>query len=278
MTNAVTDPAAIVDHLSEPDYHSHAALSQSGAKTLLQSPARFNYERTHPRPPTAAMEHGTIAHGLVLGSGPRIVVIDANDWRTKAAHLAADDARAAGKVPILAKDYERVLAMGLKLREHTLAMELLNAATVKEASIFATCPVTGVPMRGRADALTPTLILDYKTTAKPDARTFGKSASDYGYHIQAGWYLDLLEYLGQPRDGFAFIVQSKVAPFEVAVVELVPSAVNYGRELGIIARERFRDCTASGLWPGAVRPDTVLMVDLPPWGYRDNDYSEEVST
>ena len=278
MTNAVTDLTAIVDHLSEPDYHSHAALSQSGAKTLLQSPARFHYERTHPRPPTVAMEHGTIAHAIVLGTGPGVAIIDAPDWRTTAAKKAADEAREAGKVPILAKDYERFVAMVDRLSEHDLAMELLNAATAKEASIFATCPVTGVPMRGRADALTPTLVLDYKTTAKPDARTFGKSASDYGYHIQAGWYLDLLEYLGQPRDGFAFIVQSKTPPYEVAVVELVPSAVNHGRELGIVARERFRDCTASGLWPGAVDPRAVLVVDLPPWGYRDSDYAEEVQT
>ena len=278
MTNAVTDLTAITDSLSEPDYHSHAALSQSGAKTLLQSPARFNYERTHPCPPSTAMEHGTIAHGLVLGSGPRIVALDFPDWRTKAAQLAAELAREVGDVPVLAKDYARIVAMAAKLREHTLAMELLAAATIKESSIFATCPVTGVPMRGRADALTPTLILDYKTTAKPDARAFGKSASDYGYHVQAGWYLDLLEYLGQPRDGFAFIVQSKTPPYEVAVVELVPSAVNYGRELGVIARERFRDCTASGLWPGAVDPRAVLVVDLPPWGYRDNDYTEEVAT
>ena len=278
MTNAVTDLTAITDSLSEPDYHSHAALSQSGAKTLLQSPARFHYERTHPRPPSTAMEHGSIAHGLVLGSGPEIAVLDFPDWRTKAAQLAADEARDAGAVPVLTKDYERIGAMANRLGNHELAMELLDAATVKEVSFFATCPVTGVPMRGRADALTPTLILDYKTSAKPDARTFGKSASDYGYHIQAGWYLDLLEYLGQPRDGFAFIVQSKVAPYEVAVVELVPSAVNYGRDLGLTARERFRDCTASGLWPGAVDPRAVLVVDLPPWGYRDSDYTEEVAT
>lgn len=277
MSTAVTDLTVIVPNLAEPDYHSHAALSQSGAKVLLESPARFHWERAHPRLATKAMEHGSIAHALALGTGPEIVVVAADDWRTKAAREAADAAREDDKLPVLAKDHARIVAMAEVLGKHALAMELLAQCVQREVSIFATCPATGVPMRGRTDALGARLLVDYKTSVKPDARGYGRTALDFGSHIQAAWYLDLMEYLGQPREGFAFIVQSKVAPYEVAVVELAGRAVDHGRRLGLEARERFRDCTDAGVWPGAVDPRSVLIVDLPPWGYTDGNYSEEVS-
>ena len=53
------------------------SLSQSGAKTLLASPARFAWERDHGRPPKDAYDLGTLVHALVLRSrDDRIRVVD----------------------------------------------------------------------------------------------------------------------------------------------------------------------------------------------------------
>lgn len=278
MSAPATVTLGIVDDMPEAEYHAHLALSQSGAKTLLASPARFAWERAYPKPPTEAMEHGSLAHRMVLGVGPDFEVIDADDWRKSATRVLADDLRTKGILPILGKDFERIDAMARALQAHGLAMDLLVQCEQREVSIFADCPATGVAMRGRLDGLGTRLLVDYKTTVKADAMSFGRSAHDYGYHIQAAWYLDLMEFIGEPREGFAFIVQSKVAPYEVAVCELAERAVDRGRHLGMEARERYRDCAEAGVWPGAVDPRSVLVVDLPPWGYRDNDYTEEVST
>ena len=78
------------------------SLSQSGAKTLLASPARFAWERDHGRPPKDAYDLGTLVHALVLRSrDDRIRVVDARDWKTKRAQEARDEARAGGMVPVL---------------------------------------------------------------------------------------------------------------------------------------------------------------------------------
>ena len=63
--------------LPETTYHADSdlapelgrSLSQSGAKTLLSSPARFAWERERGRPSKDAYDLGTLAHALILGSG-----------------------------------------------------------------------------------------------------------------------------------------------------------------------------------------------------------------
>jgi hypothetical protein len=87
-------------HLDVPEdaYHGGPELSSSGAKTLLRNPARYHYERTHPRPSTDAMDVGSIAHHLILHRGGSLLVVDAYDWKTKAAQAARDEGRAQGVV------------------------------------------------------------------------------------------------------------------------------------------------------------------------------------
>ena len=48
------------------DYHKVEALSASGAKLLLRSPAHYIASKTTPREPTAAMRLGTLTHALIL--------------------------------------------------------------------------------------------------------------------------------------------------------------------------------------------------------------------
>lgn len=62
-------------------YHSDPvpewSLSQSGATKLLRPscPALYLHDRLHGSKPTKAMSRGTLAHSLVLGTGPMPVLI-----------------------------------------------------------------------------------------------------------------------------------------------------------------------------------------------------------
>lgn len=49
-------------------------LSPNGAKKLLQpaGPARFDYERSHPRRPEPKFDMGKLVHRIVLGAGEEI--------------------------------------------------------------------------------------------------------------------------------------------------------------------------------------------------------------
>jgi hypothetical protein len=156
------------------------------------------------------------------------------------------------------------------LSSHALAMQLLSDGK-PEVSAFALDEATGVLRRGRFDWLGSTILTDYKTAASAEPGAFAGSAAKFGYHMQAGWYLDLARDLGHPAEAFAFIVQEKEAPYLVSVIELDEAAVNRGRELNRRALEVFRDCTESNLWPGYVADGGFARVSLPRWAFYDNN-------
>src|SRR5207248_11468429 len=61
------------------------SLSSTGARQLTppNCPALFKWQLDHPEPPNSVFDIGTAAHKLVLGDGPQIVEVDADDWRSK---------------------------------------------------------------------------------------------------------------------------------------------------------------------------------------------------
>lgn len=265
------------DDIPEADYHAdRTSLSVSGAKVLLKAPALFKWQQDHPVH-RDVFDIGSAAHALVLGIGAPIRVVDADSWRTKDAKAEKDAAHAAGEIPLLTADHQRVRAMADALSSHSLAMRLLSNGR-PEVSAYALDPDTGVMRRGRFDWLGAAVLTDYKTTACAEPWAFAGSAAKFGYHMQAAWYLDLARDLDHPAEAFAFIAQEKEAPYLVSVIELDAAAVQRGRELNRQALERFRDCTASNIWPGYTRDDAFVTVSLPRWALYDNTFEETATS
>jgi hypothetical protein len=263
------DPTGFHPEISEEEYHSHpSSLSVSGAKTLLKSPALFRWEQEN-KPRKAVWDFGHGAHQLVLGQGDPIRVIDADDWRTKAAKDEREAARAANEIPLLSNEYTRVIQMADALSSHQRAMELLSAGT-PEISAFAIDEATGVMRRCRFDWFGSTLV-DYKSavSAHPDA--FAAAAARFGYHQQDAWYSDVAQDLGHQFYGFDFIVQEKEPPFFVNVVRLDSDSRRRGRELNELALQRFRDCVAADIWPVYGPTDETQTIRLPKWAFYDNE-------
>ena len=276
---AVTEPG--VYDLDEAAYHADpvprelgGSLSCSSAKWLLPPfvPAKYAYYRDHPKPPTAAMELGTAAHKLVLGTGAELVRVDYEDWRTGKARQEAAEARERGAVPLLAHEYAIVLEMAAALRADPDAAMLLDAARGEpEQSMFWTDPAAGAWLRSRLDlfphhAADLTIAADYKTAKSADPESFAKAAYDYGYFRQAPWYCAAVRARYPGADvAFAFVVQEKDAPYLVNVLQLDGPAMRAGEADNRRAIETFAECTASGHWPGY---DQFSLVSLPAWAAR----------
>lgn len=273
----------IVDMTAD-DYHAHPALSSSGARKLLppSCPAKFKHERDHGQPPKADFDFGKAAHKRVLGVGEEVVVIDAGDYKTKAAQEARDQAHAEGKVPILPKEDAVIDEMVKALREHPLASALLDPQRggKPEQSAFWTDPETGIDCRARFDWL-PALdnrgrliVPDYKTARAADLDSIGRSLDDYGYARQAAWYLDAVKALGLAEAAaFVFVVQEKTAPYLVTVTDIDATSLAAGGFYNRRARQVFAECTATGRWPGYVPDGEVGTASLPGWAL--NRYFEE---
>lgn len=250
-------------------------LSASGAKTLLASPAQYRWEREHPAEPTDAMEFGTAVHAHVLGTAAKDVVwVDADSWRGRDAQAARSMARVEGQVPLLAKQRPVIEDMVEALYARPLVGELLTGGR-PEVSAYAVDEPTGVMRRARLDYLREDIVVEYKTTADADPRAWRASAYRYGYPLQAAFYQDICRALGLGVRGMVFVVQAKTAPYQVACVELVPSAVNLGREDARAALDLYAECTASGSWPDYTTDTTdIVPVDVPDWAYREHLFRE----
>lgn len=254
--------------IPEDAYHAdpvlEGSLSVTSSKLLLppSPPAKFDYARKHPHVSSKAMDLGTVVHGLVLGTGAEVEVLNFPNYTTNKAKQARDEAIAAGKVPMLAKEMAEARAIADALLTHPTTGGLLSGID-PEVSMFWQDAETGIWLRGRMDAMTlaysmPTIV-DVKTTKDASPEAFAKSVADYGYHRQDPHYREgLAACLGCKWDeiDFVFAVVETEPPYLVATYRVSdgtdgrPDDVGLGREQNRIAREIYRACSESGIWPG----------------------------
>lgn len=262
------DPTGIHPSIPEAEYHGHKdSLSVSGAKVLLKAPALFRWQQDHPVHKDV-FDVGSAAHALVLGVGDPIAVIDADSWRSKAAQEARDAARAKGETPLLAADYQRVQDMADALASHTLAMELLSDGQ-PEVSAFGVHAASGIMRRGRFDFLTPTQIVDYKTSATVDPADLDRIVENFGYGMQAAWYLVLAANLGHPAERFRFIFQAKEAPYLVTVATPDDLVLEAGWARCEKALHIYAKCVETGRWPGYLDDTAEHTITRPRWAQRE---------
>lgn len=271
----ITEPG-IYDGIPDDVYHADpvpgGSLSSTGARKLLppSCPARFDHERRNPPASTPAFDLGKVAHALVLGVGQPTKVINAPDWRTKAAREERDAAYTAGLVPILEADYQRAVDMADAIRRHPLAAALLHPDRGQaEQSAVWRDPRTGIWRRARFDYLRTNLIVDLKTCETADEEHVRRAIHTYGYHQQAAFYLDALRDLEVSDDpAFVFVFVEKRPPHLVHVVQLDDLALATGDDRNRQAIDTYVNCTTSGVWPGYPWPrrdDDITTVSLPPY-------------
>lgn len=268
-TPLVTGPG-LYPALDESAYHADTALapelgrslSSSGAKTILDSPARFAYQRQHPVVKDA-YDFGHVVHGMILGSGSEVHVVHADSWRTKAAQEERDTARDAGEVPLLVADYERALAVQAAVMAHPVAGAIFSRAGEAEQSLYWIDDDTGITCRGRIDWLLPNAIVDLKSAANAAPAKWSRNLVDFGYALQSAWYTDGLAAITGERLPFVHVVVEKEPPHLVAVYQVDHEALAYGAERAAEARRLFAECESSGQWPGY--SSEIELVSLPAW-------------
>lgn len=270
--SVTTEHVGLVHDLDELVYHRLPGLSSTGAKRILRSPAHYRWEQEH-RVEKAAYDLGHVVHGLVLGTGLVVVQVDAADWRTKSAQQERADAYAAGRVPMLTKDYERAQRMADAVREHPVAGPLFTHGD-PEVSMFWTDEATGVECRGRIDYLRDGQAIDLKTTADADPTTFGRTAAKFAYDLQTQWYAEGYHAItGEHVESLHVLVETE-APHGVSVVQLDDEALHIGSLKAAQARETYRQCVETGQWPGY--PTNVHLVGLPAWAVYEMDDDNEM--
>jgi hypothetical protein len=254
-------------------------LSASIATMLLrQSP--LHAHAAHPKlggfPPdeSETFDLGTAAHSLILeGSEANYAIVDANDWRTNAAKQQRDEARAAGKIPLLLRQVENVRNMARMVRSNLAQFEDAPAPlTEGKPEQTLVWNEDGVWCKARLDWLHDDLLTidDLKTgavSAKPEAWT--KTLYGRGGDLQAAFYIRGLIAVGRDNFGpgheptFRWIVAENAYPYATSVISLSPEGLAHAHEQVEQAIHLWRACLAHDRWPGY--PTRTCYVEPPPW-------------
>lgn len=246
----------IVKDMREAEYHARPELSSTGARALLKAPRLFHHEQNTMRAGKRAFDVGHAAHAAILGVGEQTITYPAehltpsgNVSTSKATVAWAEEQRAAGLVPVSPEDAVKVAGMKEAVLADPDARRLLEAAAEREVSIFT--EVDGVPVRARFDILGAGIGGDLKTCRDASREGFNRAVKAHGYHIQQQWYDDAhLAETGSRLEDFKFIAVEVAPPFLVGMWDLDFMWMDAAARDVRRARERFRECTASGIWPG----------------------------
>jgi len=254
--------------LEAADYHALEALSASGAKLLLKSPAHYLASKVAPREPTNAMKLGTVVHSLILEpekAAAEIAVMPKFDKRTtigkKAAEEFEEDNR--GKLIIDEAIYDRARSIAEAVHAHPVVKEGLVEGAA-EVSLF--WEQYGVACKARLDYLKGASIFDVKTCSDASPEGFARQIAQFQYHVQAAHYAHgYREIVGWDLDRFVFIAVESETPYAVGVYTLDARSLQSGRILMERAAEAYRRAMSS---PSAALPsygDGIVEISVPAW-------------
>lgn len=267
---------ASADYFADPC--SVPSLTQSIASVLLEQSPRHAALR-HPKlnPAWEPYEDtkfniGNAAHKLLIGRGKELVVVEADDWRTKAAKEARDEAHAKGNVAILAHQHVTARAMADAFKEQIRAIPECDGAFGPTkggcGEVVIIAEYNGVMLRSMVDWMRDTTRLDdLKTTgmtASPDRLPY--AMADGGWDLQAAIQeriLDVLDPSMRGRRHHYFYLQENDDPYEVTVCELPEAVMTIGRAKLDRAIAIWSACMASNRWPGY--PRVVQSPTYPPY-------------
>lgn len=268
-------------HLNVPESEYHAdccpepSLSRSIIKLLIDTTpahAKMAHPRLNPdykEEEKVIFDIGSAAHALLLQGLDMAVVVDAEDWRTKAAREARDEARAQGLYPLLKDKYADVKAMveaaenALYLNEDYPGIKILDGDSEvtyvwKEGETWLRCR-TDFRYTKRYN-----LVWDYKTTStSADPNEYSRLIVNNGLDIQDAFYRRGVKAIEGVEPTFILLVQETFAPYLCSFIALPPQFKAMGEEKVERGIDLWRRCMKTGEWYGY--PKRVCYVDLKPW-------------
>lgn len=264
----------LVHDLPAGEYHGDPcdvpSLSASIAKRLIHD-TPYHAWLYHPKlgrhrgPRKDAFDWGNLVEALLLtpdAAHEAVGIVDAKDYRTKAAQSERDAHIAAGRTPVLAADYGHAHNLVRQVRS-LLAAEGVAFDGASQVSAF--WGESGVQCRARYDHLHAPIdvLTDLKTTRSVARKSVERDIIEYGYDIQAAAYLRSYKAV-TGRDAkwrWVFVEDGPQRPF-VAVVEPSADLLRVGEIKWLDAVTLWAACLETDDWPAY---PTRFVAEPPAW-------------
>lgn len=274
-----------IHNISEEAYHAdpcvEISLSRSIINTLLTK-APIKAFLKHPRlnpdfqkdEGDKKFDVGKAAHPLLLEGTDNACVIDADSWRTKAVKDERDEARERGEVPLLTKEYDKVMVMvksAEKQIQECSELEITNLQADGNSEQTLIWSETDEIGRKSWHRIRPDwrshdneIMLDYKTTGtSADPNEYLTHIFKMGYDIQESYYRRGAMALTGINPKFILVVQETEEPYLCSFIGLNPMYQDMGKQKVDMGIFLWNQHMQSGMWPGY--PNRVCHVEPPPW-------------
>jgi len=255
--------------ITNAEYHGRKThISSTGVRTFHNNKKKFKYGLTHELlKQTKAMADGTAVHSFFLERDKFNT-----DYVTKPADIKLNTK--VGKE--WAQEHQSKIIIDSEFSSNLFEMEKSfmdspakiiynkNMGGQTELSYFWD-DLGLVKGKCRPDWISDdgSIVIDLKTTIDASPKGFQKSISNWGYHLQLGWYLRGLQKLGLDSYDFIFIAIEKTPPFSVGVYRADQEMINYAmNKLDEIVPEIDKALAAQEF------PDytpEITSIGLPPW-------------
>ena len=163
-------------------------------------------------------------------------------------------------------EYEALMGIEASLRSHPSASKALYAVNgINEATFIAN------GLKCRADRVMDTgFLIDLKTTQDASASAFARSVANFNYHIQAAFYMHVVEQAtGTRPKGFVFVAVEKTPPYACQVFNASDAMLAEGRhrvEQLLEMKSELEARYGTDPWPSY--SDSPVWLDLPRWAVR----------
>lgn len=233
------------------------SLSSSMAKTILAescykawySHPRLNPDHRDDQDPK--FDRGTAAHAMLLeDDAASLVIVNADDWRTKAAKEARAAANADGKTAILERHFastKRMVDVALEFIRNT---EIADDWRDGESELTSIWTDGGIWKRCRLDRISKdrSLIIDYKSTTDASPDGFSRQIPRMSYHIQEAFYRRGVLAHGHEAK-FVFLAQADEPPHECSLHGCDPALQEIAEAECLRATLLWRECLKTKKWP-----------------------------
>jgi len=219
----------------------------------------------------ALRERGSAIHSLVLEDGEKIVALEHDSYRSKAAQAERDETRAAKKIPILAKDMGPLHDLSGRIFSMLdgLGYGIAEGLAERKIQWQETSPMGSVLCSGIPDWVSPdaTRWVDLKTTTAsvhPDACAAAMVRG--AAVIQDSAYTSAMEILHPENTGRVsgiFLFAQSVPPFALTPVYCAGSMRQLGESRWQHAIALWEQCLANDNWPS--HADQPIPLEAPPW-------------
>jgi hypothetical protein len=267
-------------------YHAQTHFIGASGLKLINKKSVYHFFNQAPQKSTPNLLFGSAYHTLVLepenfhaeyyclddaekvleigGGNPRATKVY-KEWRAEVEQANA------GKTCLSTDEWTKLHDMHSALFADPAIGKLLSngAAETSHYVDFA-----GPLVKVRPDYLKAKAIIDLKTCEDASPDGFARAAANYGYHLQAALYCDVLEHVTEVERLFVFVAQEKEYPYAAAIYKPTDGFLAQGRYEYQLAMDKYTAALETGIRPGyeafgPAEANGVIELDLPAYAYKE---------